>query len=296
MKIADKEILAPQAVKIPVELEKHGDVRIDNYYWMKDRENPKVIDYLGRENLYNDKMTAHTKELQESLFQEVKSRIKEDDESVPYKLNGYWYITRYQKGKDYPIYSRKKETLDAPEEILFDVNEMAKGYDYYRLGGLNVSRDNKLISFAVDTVSRRQYTIQVKNLETGEILPEKIENTTGGSTWANDNTSLFYARKDEVTLRSDKIYKHKLGARATEDEVVFHEEDETFHTYVYKSKSNKYLIIGSSSTLTSEYSFLDADHPDEAFKVVQPRIRGMEYSISHYQDFFYILTNKDGAT
>ena len=295
MKIADKEILAPQAVKIPVELEKHGDVRTDNYYWMRERENPKVIDYLNMENLYNDKMTAHTKELQESLFQEVKSRIKEDDESVPYKLNGYWYITRYEKGKDYPVYSRKKETLDAPEEILFDVNEMAKGYDYYRLGGLNVSPDNKLISFAVDKVSRRQYTIQVKNLETGEILPEKIKNTTGGSTWANDNKTLFYARKDEVTLRSDKIYKHRLGARAKEDEVVFHEEDETFHTYVYKSKSRKYLIIGSGSTLTSEYRFLNADHPDGEFQVVQPRIRGMEYSISHYQDNFYILTNKDDA-
>ncbi|MGB7786527.1 MAG: S9 family peptidase [Salinimicrobium sp.] len=295
MKIADKEILAPQAVKIPVELEKHGDVRIDDYYWMRERENPKVLDYLGQENLYNDKMTAHTKELQESLFQEVKSRIKEDDESVPYKLNGYWYLTRYEKGKDYPIYSRKKESLDAPEEILFDVNEMAKGYDYYRLGGLNVSPDNKLISFAVDTVSRRQYTIQVKNLETGELLPEKIKNTTGGSTWANDNETLFYARKDEVTLRSDKIYKHKLGTKAKEDELVFHEEDETFHTYVYKSKSRKYLIIGSDSTLTSEYRFLDADHPDEEFKVVQPRIRGVEYSVSHYEDCFYILTNKDGA-
>ena len=295
MKIADKEILAPQAVKIPVELERHGDVRIDNYYWMRERDNPKVLDYLGQENLYNEKMTAHTKELQESLFQEVKSRIKEDDESVPYKLNGYWYITRYEKGKDYPVYSRKKETLDAPEEILFDVNEMAKGYDYYRLGGLNVSPDNKLISFAVDKVSRRQYTIQVKNLETGEILPEKIKNTTGGSTWANDNKTLFYARKDEVTLRSDKIYKHRLGTRAKEDEVVFYEEDETFHTYVYKSKSRKYLIIGSDSTLTSEYRILDADQPDGEFHVVQPRIRGMEYGISHYQDNFYILTNKDGA-
>ena len=296
MKIADKEITVPQAKKVPVRLEKHGDLRIDNYYWLRERDNPEVVDYLSRENLYNDRMTAHTKELQENLFQEVKSRIKEDDESVPYKFNGYWYITRYEKGRDYPIYSRKKETLDAPEEILFDVNEMAEGFDYYRLGGLNVSPDNKLISFAVDTVSRRQYTIQVKDLETGEILPEKIKNTTGGSTWANDNKTLFYARKDEVTLRSDKIYKHKLGTRAKEDEVVFHEEDETFHTYVYKSKSRKYLIIGSSSTLTSEYRFLEADHPDEDFKVVQPRIRGMEYSISHYKDCFYILTNKDGAT
>lgn len=296
MKVVDKEILAPQANKIPVKLEKHGDVRIDNYFWLRERENPEVFDYLTRENLYNEQMTAHTKGLQESLFQEMKGRIKEDDSSVPYKLNGYWYITRYEKGKDYPIYSRKKETLDAPEEILFDVNEMAKGYDYYRLGGLNVSPDNKLVAFAVDTVSRRKYTIQIKDLETGKILPVKIKTTTGGSTWANDNKTLYYARKNEETLRSDKIYKHKLGTDPKRDEMVYFEEDETFHTYVYKSKSDRYLIVGSSSTLTTEYRFLDADHPEEEFKVVQPRIRGVEYSISHYKEDFYILTNKDGAT
>lgn len=296
MKVVDKEILAPQAKKIPVKLEKHGDVRIDNYFWLRERENPEVVDYLTRENLYNEQMTAHTKDLQENLFQEMKGRIKEDDSSVPYKLNGYWYITRYEKGKDYPIYSRKKETLDAPEEILFDVNEMAKGYDYYRLGGLNVSPDNKLVAFAVDTVSRRKYTIQIKDLETGKILPVKIKTTTGGSTWANDNKTLYYARKDEETLRSDKIYKHILGTDPKGDQMVYFEEDETFHTYVYKSKSDKYLIIGSSSTLTTEYRFLDADHPEGEFKVVQPRIRGVEYSISHYDDDFYILTNKDGAT
>lgn len=295
MKVADKKILAPQAKKIPVKLEMHEDVRTDNYFWLRERENPDVLDYLTRENLYNEKMTAHTKDFQEKLFQEMKGRIKEDDSSVPYKLNGYWYITRYEKGKDYPIYSRKKDTLDAPEEILFDVNEMARGYDYFRLGGLNVSPDNKLIAFAVDTVSRRKYTIQIKNLETGEVLPEKIKTTTGGSTWANDNKTLFYARKDEETLRSDKIYKHRLGQDPEEDQMVFFEEDETFHTYVYKSKSDKYLIIGSSSTLTSEYRVLDADNPEGEFQVVQPRIRGMEYSIAHYEDHFYILTNKDGA-
>ena len=296
MKVADNEIQAPVAKKIPVELEKHGDVRIDNYFWLKERENPEVTDYLNRENQYNEQMTAHTRQFQEDLFQEMKNRIKEDDSSVPYKLNGYWYITRYEKGKDYPIYSRKKESLDAPEEILFDVNEMAKGYDYYRLGGLNVSPDNKLCAFATDTVSRRKYTIQIKNLETGEILPVKIKTTTGGSTWANDNSTLFYARKDDETLRSDKIYKHKLGKDPEDDEMVFFEEDDTFHAYVYKSKSDKYLVIGSSSTLTTEYRFLDADNPDGEFQVVQPRIRGMEYSISHYEDHFYILTNKDGAT
>ncbi|WP_037374209.1 S9 family peptidase [Salinimicrobium xinjiangense] len=296
MKVAAKEIIAPQARKIPVQLEKHGDIRTDNYFWMRERENPEVIDYLTQENRYNDQMTAHTKELQENLFQEVKQRIKEDDSSVPYKLNGYWYITRFEKGKDYPIYSRKKETLDAPEEILFNVNEMAKGHDYYRLSGLSVSPNNKLISYAVDTVSRRKYTIYIKNLETGEVYSEKIKNTTGGATWASDNKTLFYARKDEETLRSNKIYKHRLGTKAKEDELIFVEEDETFHTYVYKSKSQRFIIIGSDSTLTSEYRFLSADDPDGEFKIVQPRIRGVEYSIAHYRDCFYILTNKDGAT
>ncbi|MCX2839785.1 S9 family peptidase [Salinimicrobium sp. MT39] len=296
MKVVAQEIKAPRAKKIPVQLEKHGDVRIDDYFWLRERENPEVLDYLTRENDYNERMTAHTKQLQEDLFQEVKKRIKEDDSSVPYKLNGYWYVTRFEKGKDYPIYSRKKETLDAPEEILFDVNEMAKGHDYYRLSGLSVSPNNKLISYAVDTVSRRKYTLYIKNLETGEVYPEKIKNTTGGATWANDNKTLFYARKDEETLRSNKIFKHRLGTKAKEDELVFFEEDETFHTYVYKSKSQRYIIIGSDSTLTSEYRFIAADDPHGELQIVQPRIRGVEYGIAHYRDSFYILTNKDGAT
>ena len=296
MKVIENERIAPRARKVPVELEKHGDIRIDNYFWLRERENPEVLDYLTQENLYNEQMTAHTKELQENLFQEVKGRIKEDDSSVPYKLNGYWYITRFEKGKDYPIYSRKKESLDAPEEILFDVNKMAKGHDYYKLSGLSVSPNNKLISYAVDTVSRRKYTLYIKNLETGEVYSEKIRNTTGGATWANDNKTLFYARKDEETLRSNKIFKHRLGTKAKNDELVYLEEDETFHTYVYNSKSKRYIIIGSDSTLTSEYRVLSADDPHGEFKVIQPRIRGLEYSIAHYRECFYILTNKDGAT
>ncbi|WP_424493838.1 S9 family peptidase [Salinimicrobium sp. GXAS 041] len=296
MKFLEKEIKAPKARKIETKLEIHDDVRIDNYFWLRDRENPEVLEYLKRENEYNEEMTAHTKTFQEQLFEEMKARVKEDDESVPYKLNGYWYITRYEKGKDYPVYSRKKESLDAPEEVLFDVSEMAKDFDYYSLGGINVSPDNKLAAFAVDTVSRRKYTIQIKNLETGELLPEKIETTTGGSTWANDNKTLFYTRKDEKTLRSDTIYKHTLGTFVEEDKVVYHEEDETFNTYVYKSKSRDFIIIGSSSTLTCEYRFLNANNPNGEFKIVQPRVRGLEYTLYHFEDFFYILTNKDDAT
>ncbi|MEJ1222059.1 S9 family peptidase [Sediminicola sp. 1XM1-17] len=290
------ELKAPIAKKIPRELVKHGDVRIDNYYWLNDRENPDVIAYLEQEKAYYQEQTAHTKEFQAALFEEMKSRIKEDDSSVPYKQNGYWYITRYEKDRDYPIYSRKKGTEDAPEEIMFDCNILAEGHDYFNLGGLAISIDNNLAAFGVDTVSRRQYHLQIKNLRTGEIYPDKIENTTGGAVWANDNKTLFYAKKDPVTLRSDKIYRHVLGTPAEDDVLVFHEVDETFNTYVYKSKSKKYIIIGSASTLTSEYQFLEADKPSSQFKMFSPRKRGLEYSIAHYGNNFYVLTNKDGAT
>lgn len=294
-KMSDK-LQPPVAKIVPKTLEKHGDKRIDNYYWLNERENPEVIDYLNKENEYYQKSTAHTKQLQDELFLEMKGRIKEDDSSVPYLYNGYYYITRFEKGKDYPIYSRKKGSLDAKEEIMFDCNEMAKGYAYFNLSGINVSEDNKWVAFGVDLVSRRQYTIQIKNLETGEILPVKLENTTGGSTWAGDNKTLFYTRKDAQTLRSDKIYKHTLGADASADTMVFHEKDDTFNTFVYKEKSKKYLVIGSSSTLTSEYQILDAKNPNGEFKIFQKRTRGLEYSISHYGDSFYIVTNKDKAT
>lgn len=291
-----EKVVPPVAKIVPKTLEKHGHKRIDNYYWLNERENPEVIDYLNKENEYYQKSTAHTKQLQEDLFLEMKSRIKEDDSSVPYLYNGYYYITRFEKGKDYPIYSRKKGSLDAKEEIMFDCNEMAKGHAYFNLSGINVSEDNKWVAFGVDLVSRRQYTIQIKNLETGEILPVKLENTTGGSTWAGDNKTLFYTRKDAQTLRSDKIYKHTLGTDASADTMVFHEKDDTFNTFVYKEKSKKYLVIGSSSTLTSEYQILDAKNPNGEFKVFQKRTRGLEYSISHYGDSFYIVTNKDKAT
>lgn len=290
------KIQPPIAKIVPHELEKHGHVRIDNYYWLNDRENPEVIDYLNKENDYYNQSTAHTKDFQKDLFEEMKARIKEDDESVPYLYNGYYYITRFEKGKDYPIHSRKKGSLDAKEEIMFDCNEMAKGHSYFNLNGISISEDNQWVSFGVDTVSRRQYTIQIKNLVTNEILPLKIENTTGGATWASDNQTLFYSRKDEVTLRPDRIYKHKLGTNPSEDVVVYFEKDDTFNVSVYKSKSKKYLIISSESTLTSEFQILLSETPDEQFKIFQKRKRELEYSISHYEDSFYILTNKDDAT
>ena len=286
----------PKAKKISKELKIHNDIRIDNYYWLNDKENPEVTDYLNTENAYTKDMMQHTEGFQKDLFEEMKGRIKEDDESVPYKFNDYWYITRFEKGNDYPIYSRKKENLEAEEEILFDCNIMAKDCSYFNLGSIAISSDNTLAAFSIDLVSRRQYTIQVKNLITGEIYTDKILNTTGSITWANDNKTLFYAMKDEVTLRSHKIIKHKLFTETIEDIEVFHEEDETFNTFVYKTKSKKYLVIGSSSTVSSEYQILNADTPDADFKLFNKRERDLEYSIAHYNDAFYIISNADDST
>lgn len=290
------KINPPLAKKIAKTLEKHGDKRVDDYFWLNDRENAEVIDYLNKENEYYEHMTAHTKEFQKSLFEEMKGRIKEDDSTVPYFFNGYWYITRFEKGKDYPIYARKKGSLSAKEEILFNCNELAKGHSYFQLGGLSISPDNKYASFGVDVVGRRIYTIQVKNLQTGKLFGDKIENTTGSSTWANDNKTLFYTKQDKQTLRSDKVYKHKLGTDSSKDILVYDEKDDTFDVSVSKEKSRKYIVISSTSTLTTEFRTLLADNPDGEFKVFQPRVRGMEYSIAHYADSFYIMTNKDDAT
>ncbi|WP_299162878.1 S9 family peptidase [uncultured Eudoraea sp.] len=289
-------INAPTAKRIPVKLVKHDDIRVDDYLWLNERDNKEVLAYLEEENNYYSALTEHTKSFQQELFEEMKGRIKEDDSSLPYKLNGYWYITRYEIGKEYPIYSRKKGNLESAEEIIFNCNELAQGHEYFDIRGVTVSPDNKLAAFGTDTISRRQYHIQIKNLETGEIYPDKIDNTTGSAVWANDNKTLFYTKKDPVTLRSDKIYKHILGHPSEEDELIFHEQDDTFNTFVYKSKSKKYIIIGSYSTLTTEFQILNADNPNGDFKLFSERERGLEYSIYHFENNFYILTNKDKAT
>ena len=285
----------PLANKIPKELKIHGDVRVDEFYWLNDRENPEVIDYLNKENDYYKQETKHTKIFQEDLFEEMKSRIKKDDSSVPYKYNGYWYITKYEKGKDYPIYTRKKESLDSIEELLFDCNIMAKDHSYFRLVGLNISPNNQFISYGLDTTGRRQYNLRIKDLKSNKIFKEEIWNTTGSSTWANDNKTLFYSLKDETTLRSEAIYKHRLNTNPENDELVFEEKDDTFGVGVYKTKSQKYLVISSYSTLTTEYQILNANNPDGIFKVFQARTRGLEYSISHFENYFYIVSNIDNA-
>ena len=288
------EIKPPIANKIPKLLEAHKDVRTDNYFWMNNRENKEVINHLNAENAYCDAMMAHTKDFQESLFKEMKARIKEDDQSVPYKYNGYWYITKFEIGKDYPIYTRKKENLDAKEELLFDCNEMAKDQSYFNLVGISISPDNTKVAFGLDLTGRRNYTIHIKDLISNTLLEDKIELTTGSCSWANDNQTVFYTKKDPKTLRAYQIYKHKLGNQ--EDTLIFEEKDDTFGAAIYKSKSRKYLIIACYSTLTNEYHVLNADTPDEEFTVFTPRVRGLEHNISHYNGHFYILTNKDNST
>ena len=273
----------------------HNDIRIDPYYWLKERENPEVIDYLERENDYYQKSTKHLVPFQDDLFKEMKGRIKEEDNSVPYFYNGYWYITRYEKGQDYPIYTRKKDSLSASEEILFNCNEMAKGHDYFRLVGINISPDNTKAIFGIDTVSRRQYVLKVKDLITGEIFNTSITNSTGGSVWSKDNEHFFYTLKNPQTLRSEAIYRHNLSDLNAVSELVFKEEDETFSCYVTKSKSEDYIFIGSYSTLSTEFQFIKADEPLSSFKLVQKREKDLEYSISHYGAHFYIFTNADGA-
>lgn len=296
----------PVAEKIEKELTKHGDTRIDNYYWMRlsdeqkntevqDEQTQKVLDYLNAENEYKTAMLKHTENLQEKLFQEIVGRIKKDDESVPYKENGYFYYTRYEEGNEYPIHCRKKETLEAPEEIMLDVNKLAEGYDYFSASGLSVSPDNTILAYGVDTVSRRRYTVMFKRLDTCEILEDQIPNTTGRVTWANDNKTVFFARKNMETLRSERIMKHALGTNYRDDKEVFFEEDETFSCYVFKTKSKKYLMIGSSQTLSTEYRYLDANDPNGEFKVIQPREANHEYDADHYGDYFYFKTNLDGA-
>jgi len=291
-----KNLVPPIAKQISKELVAHNDIRIDNYFWLNNRENPEANNYLEQENTYCDSMMEHTEEFQKDLFEEMKSRIKEDDQSVPYKYNGYWYIVKFETGKNYPVYIRRKETIDASDELLFDCNKMAEGHSYFKLTGISISPDNSKVSYALDTVGRRQYTVHIKDLNTDELYTERLANATGSSTWANDSITLFYASKNKQTLRSEKIFKHVLGTDSEKDALVYHEKDDTFNVSVYKTKSRQYIIIASHSTLTNEFQIIDANKPDDSFKLFQPRIRGLEYSISHFENHFYILTNLDNAT
>jgi oligopeptidase B len=300
-----EEIVAkgPIAKKIPEALTIHNDTRIDNYFWMRlsdeqknadtaDAQTQDVLDYLNTENDYLEKTMGHTEKLQKTIYDEIVGRIEKDDQSVPFNDNGYSYYSRFEEGGDYRLYCRKKIGIDK-EEIMLNGPQMAEGYTYFGFGSRSVSPDNKLLSYGIDTISRRRYTIYFKNLENGELLADKLENTTGGATWANDNKTVFYTTKDPVTLRSNKIYKHVLGTSQSEDVLVYEEKDETFSCGIYKSKSKKYLFIWNNQTLSSEFHYLDANNPNGSWKVIQPREKNLEYNVSHYGDHFYIRTNLD---
>ena len=290
---AVEAIKPPVAKIIPKELTAHENTRIDNYYWLNERDNPEVVAYLEAENAYKDTMLAHTKDFQDKLYNEIVGRIKQTDMSVPYKDQGYFHYTRYEEAYEYPIYCRKKGSLDAEEQIILDVNEMAKGHDFFNVAGYSTSSDNNLIAYGVDAISRRLYTLYFMDLTTGKVLEDKILNTSGRAAWANDNKTVFYALKDISTLRPYKIMKHVLGTDVSEDKVIYTEEDETFNIFVFKTKSKKFLMIASVQTLSTEFKYLDADRPDGDFQIIQPRERDLEYRVDHFQDKFYILTNWD---
>lgn len=280
----------PVAKKVAKELSMHGDTRVDNYFWMNQREDEEVIDYLKAENTHTEKAMEPLKGFRESLFEEMKGRIKETDMSVPYKKDGWFYYVRQEEGKEYPIYCRKEGSLEAAEDIIMDVNPMAEGHDYYSASGLSLSPNKMVLAYGEDKVSRRIYTIKFKDMVTGETLPFTIENTTGGSVWASDSKTIFFTKKDE-TLRAFQVWKYELGKETSTAELVYEENDETFNCFVYKSKSDKYIFIGSGSTLSSEYRFISAENPNGEFKIIHEREDDFEYGIGHIGDKFYVHTN-----
>ena len=293
----------PRAKKIEKELVEHGHTRVDNYYWMRlsdeqknaatpDEQTADVLAYLKEENDHVDAGMKHTEELQKHLFEEMKGRIKEDDSSVPVKQNGYWYYTRFEIGQDYAFNCRKKDSMETgEEEILINGPEMGKGKDYWALGGLSISENNRFMVYGIDEVSRRVYTLHVRDLQTGEMFNEVIEGTSGSATWASDNLHFFYTKKDAQTLRDSQIWRHELGTNPALDVLVYDEKDEEFSCFVFKTKTKKYLMIGSSQTVSDEYWVLESNNPKGEFRLFQKRERDLEYSITQYEDKFYVLTN-----
>ncbi len=291
---SSEDLLEPPIAKIvPKAFEEHGSTRVDNYYWLNERDSPEVIAYLEAENAFAERATEHSKPLQEALVKEFTERIKQTDESVPYFRNGYFYYSRTEDGKDYGIHCRKKGSLKAEEEILLDANELAEGHEYYRLGGLRVSPDNRLLAFSEDTAGRHLYSIRVKNLVTGELLPDMIPDTAGRSEWAADNETIFYVNKEPGTLREHQVVRHVLGSDVSSDEVVFEEKDEEFRCSLRKTKSQRYLLITSNHTLSNEVRSLESADAGGEFRVIEPRRRGHEYSVDHFGDHFFISTNHE---
>ncbi|WP_044220230.1 S9 family peptidase [Chitinophaga pinensis] len=290
-----KTIKPPVAEQRDTTMTIHGDARVDKYYWMNDRNDPEVISYLTAENNYLDTIMEPHKELRKKLYEEMRGRIMETDASVPYLKNGYYYYSRYETGKEYPIYCRKKGSLEATEEIILNVNVLAVGHQYYQVGAISVSPDAQWLAYGVDTVSRRKYTIYIKNLQTGEVLADAIPETSGSAAWAGDNKTFFYTVKNPVTLREERVMRHVTGTDVQADKEIFNEKDETFYVEVQRSKSGKFIMIESSSTVSTEYRILDASKPDGAFRIFEPRKRDHLYEIDHQDDKFYVVTNWDAV-
>ena len=288
----------PRARVAPTRLERHGVVRVDDYYWLRERDNPEVTAYLEAENDYTRAVMAPTEALQETLFAEIKGRIRQTDMSVPYREGDYTYFTRYEDGREYPIYSRRPIERPQPsprraEQVLLDVNLLAEGHDFCQVSGRQVSPDQRLLAYATDLEGRRVHTIRIKDLTTGETLGDELTGVTSNLVWANDSRTLFYTRQDPATLRWFRVYRHRLGASPADDTLVYEELDETFNCEVGKSRSKRYLLIASYQTLSTEYRYLDADEPDGSFTVFLPRAHDHEYHLDHYRDRFYIRTNRD---
>jgi oligopeptidase B len=321
--MSDAKLSPPVAKVVPVKLQKHGHVRTDNYYWLNERDDPEVVTYLEAENAYTEGVMAHTGGLQQALFEEIRDRIKQTDMSVPYKKDDYFYYTRFEDGKEYPIHCRKKENLsrsdvrgvrhahvptgaapggagssnpdllrpDAPEEVILDVNVMAEGHEFFSVGLFKVSSGQDTLAYPVDAVGRRIYTIHFKDLSSGKVLPDTIPGATANMAWAEDNKTLFYTKQDPTTLRWHRVYRHDLGTDPAHDQLVYEETDETFSCFVLKTKSKQYIMIGCQQTLATEFRYLEADDPGGAFRLFLPREREHEYWVDHYRDHFYIRSN-----
>ena len=283
----------PRAQKIDHFMSIHGDERNDEYYWLRDdtRQNKAVLDYLNAENEFTAGQLSHTTELQEQLFEEMTARLEPNVESIPVFDNGYWYWSKYEEGKDYPIYIRQKGSLEAPQEVLLDENKRAEGHEFYSLAAMKISTNDQLMAIAEDIISRRQYKIRIMDLNSGEFYPEVIENTSGQIVWANDNKTLFYVRKHPTTLLPYQVYRHELGTSPDQDQLIYEEKDTTFYTGIFKTRSDNLIGIGVSSTMSSEYRFVSADKPSDAFDVFLPREADHSYSVDHIGDYFYVKSD-----
>ncbi|MDB5198279.1 MAG: protease 2 [Chitinophagaceae bacterium] len=291
--ISAQTVSAPVSKKGAKIYTEHGHQRVDDYFWMNNAADSNVINHLKEENAYVEGYMKHTETVQKKIYDELIARIPGRDESLPTKRNGYWYYTRFEVGKQYPYYVRKKSPLSGKEEILLDAPAMAKGHQIYLIRGYNVSPANNYLAYAIDTLGDRRSSIYFKNIATGKNEADLISNTTGGSVWANDNKTLYYVLNDH-TVRGYKVMRHVLGTESKTDKEIYTEKDSTYRVGLGKSKNRKYIFIGSGSTNTSEYRYIDADNPSSSPILIQPRQQGLEYEVDYFEgNVFHIYTNKD---